>query len=75
MMCAAHENDLDAAKKAGLRTAYVHVPEELEAVMSHYQLTKEVIGLNDKISGKIPDNGAYDIVAKDFNDLSKKLLI
>ena len=75
MMCAAHENDLDAAKKAGLRTAYVHVPEELEAVMSHYQLTKEAIGLNDKISGKIPDNGAYDIVAQDFNDLSKKLLI
>lgn len=74
MMCAAHENDLNAAKKAGLRTAYVHVPAEKEVVIRHYQLTGEAIGLNRTISAEIPKNNQYDVVAKDFNELSIKLL-
>lgn len=75
MMCAAHENDLDAAKEAGLRTAYVHVTGEKEVVMKHYQLTEEAIGLDNKITNKMPAYNQYDVVAKGFSDLSSKLLL
>ena len=85
MMCAAHENDLKAAGKAGLRTAYNHVHEEQEVVKNHYILTNESIGL-DANSGKkvgkdsnnmikIPPDNKYDIVATNFKDLTRKLLI
>ena len=74
MMCAAHENDLNAAAEAGLRTEYVHVPEEKEVVNRHYQVTGEAIGLDSTISAEIPKDNQYDVVAKDFNELSIKLL-
>ena len=81
MMCAAHENDLNGAADAGLRTGYVHVPEEKEVVIRHFQVTGEAIGLGGTTSSldanamvEIPPDSQYDVVAKDFNELSAKLL-
>ena len=75
MMCAAHEPDLDAAAEAGLRTGYVHVPVEREVVKKHFQKTGDVHWSGKPVHSDIPSNSEYDIVAIDFNDLSKKLLL
>ena len=57
MMVAAHEGDLAAARAAGLHTAYVNVPEE--DVMAE--------GFEE------PDDTNFDIEARDFDALCRKL--
>lgn len=57
MMVAAHEHDLQSARKHGLRTAYVHRP------LEH--------GLGK--ASAIPPEDRYDIVANDFLDLADRL--
>ncbi|MBM4264275.1 MAG: haloacid dehalogenase type II [Deltaproteobacteria bacterium] len=57
MMVAAHEHDLQSAKKHGLRTAFVH--RELEHGPGK--------------AAAMPDVGHYDIVATSFLDLAEKL--
>ena len=57
MMVAAHRNDLQAAGKLGLRTAFVARPLEY--------------GPNREPEKRDPN--AFDIVAKDFNDLAFRL--
>ena len=57
MMTAAHTNDLEAARKLGLRTAYVHRP--LESGPGR-ERTK-------------PAQGDFDVVADDFRDMASKL--
>jgi 2-haloacid dehalogenase len=57
MLVAAHEHDLQAAQKQGLRTAYVHRP------LEH--------GPNKP--SQLPPAGRYDFVAKDFLDLANQL--
>lgn len=57
MMVAAHEHDLQSARKHGLRTAYVHRPLE-------YGPGK---------ASEVPPRDRYDIVASDFLDLAKHL--
>ena len=57
MMTAAHANDLEAARKLGLRTAYVHRP--LESGPGR-ERTK-------------PAEGDFDVVAEDFRDMATKL--
>jgi len=57
MMVAAHETDLDAAREAGLQTAYVHRPLEWGPD-----------GSTEK-----PDGNAYDVVADDITDLAARL--
>lgn len=57
MMVAAHEEDLDASREVGLRTAYVHRPDEWGA----------------EAASDRPDDAAYDIVADDFVDLAERL--
>ncbi|MEO6164585.1 MAG: haloacid dehalogenase type II [Candidatus Binatia bacterium] len=57
MMVAAHEHDLQSARKHGLRTAYVHRP------LEHGK---------GKASA-IPPKDRYDIVANDFLDLADRL--
>jgi len=57
MMVAAHKHDLDGAKMAGMRTAYV--PRSLEFG------TRHVVDVE-------PDD-RYDMFAYDFNDLASKL--
>jgi len=57
MMVAAHEQDLQAAQKQGLRTALVHRP------LEHGPGKAVPIPLSDK----------YDVVAKDFLDLADQL--
>ncbi|MEP7209512.1 MAG: haloacid dehalogenase type II [Alphaproteobacteria bacterium] len=57
MMVACHVWDLDAAKKQGLRTAFVSRPDE-------YGPGK---------GGKAPKDGDYDVVATDFVDLAARL--
>jgi 2-haloacid dehalogenase len=54
MLVAAHENDLQSAKKHGLRTAFVHRPQE------H----------GPKGVSEIPPQGKYDFVANDFSHLA-----
>jgi len=54
MLVAAHENDLQSAKKHGLRTAFVHRPHE------H----------GPKRASEIPPPGKYDFVANDFLHLA-----
>ena len=54
MLVAAHENDLQSAKKHGLRTAFVHRPQE------H----------GPKGVSEIPPQGKYDFVANDFLHLA-----
>jgi 2-haloacid dehalogenase len=57
MMVAAHAGDLDAAKKLGLRTAYVHRPLEFGPAR---QPTR-------------PADGSYDFMARDFRELATQL--
>jgi 2-haloacid dehalogenase len=57
MMVAAHEHDLQSARKHGLRTAYVHRPMERGP-------GKE---------SEFPPTERYDFVAKDFRDLAQQL--
>lgn len=57
MMVAAHEHDLQGAKKCGLRTAFVHRP------LEH--------GPGKTIA--LPAPGRYDIVANSFLDLADQL--
>ena len=57
MMVAAHPNDLQAASKLGLRTAFVSRPLEF--------------GPNREPDK--PDPDAVDILARDFNDLASKM--
>jgi 2-haloacid dehalogenase len=57
MLVAAHENDLQAAKTHGLRTAFVHRP------LEH----------GPGKASSIPPAGKYDFVAKDFLDLADQL--
>jgi 2-haloacid dehalogenase len=59
MMTAAHTGDLDAARKLGLRTAYVHRP--LEGGFGRER--------------PIPAPDAYDVVASDFRDMATKLAL
>jgi 2-haloacid dehalogenase len=57
MLVAAHEHDLQAAQKHGLRTAYVHRP------LEH--------GPNK--ASDFPPSGRYDFTAHDLMDLSNPL--
>ena len=57
MMCAAHRDDLDAAKAIGFRTAYISRPLEFGPV-----------GKSDE-----PQDMSYDIVAGDIIELADKL--
>ena len=57
MMCAAHTNDLTAARSFGLRTAFIHRPNEF--------------GLTRKADDSKP--GDFDIVSTDILDLATKL--
>jgi 2-haloacid dehalogenase len=57
MLVAAHEHDLQAAQKHGLRTAYVHRPFE------H----------GPGKASPIPPAGKYDFVANDFLDLAEQI--
>lgn len=57
MMVAAHERDLQSARKHGLRTAFVHRPAE-------HGPGKE---------SEIPPSERYDFVAQDFRDLAQQL--
>jgi 2-haloacid dehalogenase len=57
MMVAAHEHDLQSARKHGLRTAYVHRP------LEHGQGR----------ASAIPPEDRHDIVASDFLDLAERL--
>ena len=57
MMVAAHAGDLDAAKKLGLKTAYVHRPLEFGPARTPTQ----------------PPAGSYDFMARDFRELASQL--
>jgi 2-haloacid dehalogenase len=57
MMVAAHVGDLDAAQKLGLKTAYVHRPNE-------YGPARQP---------KPPEAGRFDYMVKDFNELADRL--
>jgi 2-haloacid dehalogenase len=57
MMTAAHTNDLEAARKLGLRTAYVHRPHESGPGRERIK----------------PAQGDFDVVADDFRDMATKL--
>ena len=57
MLVAAHENDLHAAQKHGLRTAYVHRP------LEH----------GPGKASPIPQPGKFDFAAKDFLDLADQI--
>jgi len=57
MMCAAHVTDLTAARKCGLRTGFIHRPNEF--------------GPTGKPDDAKP--GDYDVVASDIVDLASKL--
>ena len=57
MMTAAHKGDLEAARKLGLRTAYVHRP--LEGGPGRER--------------PMPAQGDFDVVAADFRDMASKL--
>lgn len=58
LMVAAHPGDLDAAKRNGLRTAYVHRPLERGP---------------DADPPSWPEAGRFDLLASDFNDLASLL--
>lgn len=58
MMVAAHERDLDASRDAGLHTAYVHRPLEWGP---------------EADAEEMPVESAYDVVAKDLEDLAEIL--
>jgi 2-haloacid dehalogenase len=57
MMVAAHAGDLDAAKKLGLKTAYVHRPLEFGPARTPIR----------------PPDGSYDFMARDFKELASQL--
>jgi 2-haloacid dehalogenase len=57
MMVAAHEHDLEAAQKHGLRTAFVHRPLER----------------GPEKAAPVPPKDRYDFVANDFLELAKHL--
>ena len=57
MMVAAHTGDLEASARQGLATAFVHRPKE------H----------GPENPNALPDTSAFDITAKDFNDLADQL--
>jgi 2-haloacid dehalogenase len=57
MLVAAHEHDLQAAQKQGLKTAYVHRP------LEH----------GPGKAPAIPPPGRYDFVAKSLLDLAEQL--
>ena len=57
MMVAAHAGDLDAAKKLGLKTAYVHRPLEFGPARTPNK----------------PADGSYDFMARDFRELATQL--
>jgi 2-haloacid dehalogenase len=57
MMVAAHAGDLDAAKKLGLKTAYVHRPLEFGPARTPTR----------------PPAGSYDFMARDFRELASQL--
>lgn len=59
ILVAAHEHDLRAAQKHGLRTAYVHRPLEHGAGKS----------------STLPVSGGYDVIATDFLDLAGRLAV
>jgi 2-haloacid dehalogenase len=59
MMVAAHEEDLDASREAGLHTAYVHRPLDW--------------GPERAEEAEMPDDSAYDLVTEDFVDLAERL--
>jgi 2-haloacid dehalogenase len=58
LMVAAHPTDLDAAKRNGLRTAYVHRPLERGA---------------SREPPSWPEAGRFDLLATDFDDLASQL--
>jgi 2-haloacid dehalogenase len=58
LMVAAHPGDLDAAKRSGLRTAYVHRPLERGV---------------DREAPPWPELGRFDFLATDFGDLATQL--
>jgi 2-haloacid dehalogenase len=57
MMVAAHSGDLDAAKKLGLKTAYVHRPLEFGPARTP----------------TAPEPGRFDFMARDFRELASQL--
>jgi 2-haloacid dehalogenase len=57
MMVAAHEGDLQAAKKLGLRTSFVHRPHEF----------------GPSRVPALPADGTFDLVTKDFGELATRL--
>ena len=57
MMVAAHNNDLKAAQKYGLKTAFVARPTEYGPLQKH----------------DFEANGDWDIVAKDFNEIAEHM--
>jgi 2-haloacid dehalogenase len=57
MMCAAHRDDLNAARSFGLRTAFIHRPNE-------YRPNRQAETAN---------SGDYDVVADDLLDFASKL--
>ena len=57
MMVAAHSGDLDAAKKLGLKTAYVHRPLEFGPARTPTP----------------PEPGRFDFMARDFRELASQL--
>jgi 2-haloacid dehalogenase len=57
MMCAAHSSDLTAARSFGLRTAFIHRPDEF--------------GQADKADDA--KQGDFDVVSQDIADLASKL--
>jgi len=59
MMVAAHEHDLQSARKHGLRTAVVHRPDERGAGKS----------------AVVPSSNKYDIIATDFLDLASQFAV
>ena len=58
MMVAAHETDLEASKLLGLRTAYVHRPEEWG---------------HEYVGKSMPESDAYDYVVEDLEALATQL--
>ncbi len=64
MMCAAHTNDLVAAKKAGLKTAFVY--REMEKARD---ITNNTFSEEPTVPLEF-----FDVHGKDFNELANKLL-
>jgi 2-haloacid dehalogenase len=59
VMVACHERDLEAAAEVGMRTTYVHRPDEW--------------GPEAAQDAERPDAGAFDVVAEDVIDLAERL--